>query len=342
MTELKVLVVGSVSQSPFIKTDVDIISQFAKVSVVDIIGSLNKNKKVYQYLSLIKTILFGILPKSIMNDVIYVWFADVPAFVCLLCARLFKKKLIVVIGGYEVCNMPEINYGLQKEDNLRSKISRYVMKHADCCIVPSSSYALRTAGWKEYVSLDKLFVIPTCIKIKYPDEIYKENSIVMVGSATSRDYLLKGIPMYNEIAGKVGAHCYLIGDYDEDIKSKYSRIIYLGRKNHDDVIKIMSQSKIYCQLSYTESFGVSILEAMSVGCIPVVTNVDNLGDIVYTGSVVSLCTNNIDVMIEQINRTFLPLNYSIYSDTLINDARTDILEICRIRKYGLKSLMGVT
>jgi hypothetical protein len=38
MTELKVLVVGSVSQSPFIKTDVDIISQFAKVSVVDIIG----------------------------------------------------------------------------------------------------------------------------------------------------------------------------------------------------------------------------------------------------------------------------------------------------------------
>lgn len=337
---MKVLVVGSVSQSPFIKSDVDLISQFAKVRVVDIIGSLNKNKKVYQYLLLIKTILFGILPKTIASDVIYIWFADIPAFICLVLARLFRKKIIVVIGGYEVCNMPEINYGLQKEDNLRSKLSRYVMKYADCCIVPSKSYALRTAC--KYVPSDKLFIIPTYIKINYPNEIFKEKSIVMVASATSRDYLLKGIPMYNELASRVGAHCYLIGDYDEDIKNKYSKIIYLGRKNHEDVIKIMSQSKIYCQLSYTESFGVSILEAMSVGCIPVVTDVDNLSDIVYTSSFVGLATNNIDVMVDQINRTFLPLDYFVYGDILINNARTDILEIYKWRKEGLKKLMGVT
>ena len=46
------------------------------------------------------------------------------------------------------------------------------------------------------------------------------------------------------------------------------------------------KAKVYCQISVSESFGVSLLEAMACGCIPVVTDVDAMPMIVGASGVV--------------------------------------------------------
>jgi len=41
-------------------------------------------------------------------DVTFSWFADVHAFVAVLFSKMFRKKSIVVVGGYEVAKVLEI------------------------------------------------------------------------------------------------------------------------------------------------------------------------------------------------------------------------------------------
>ncbi|MCA1760486.1 MAG: glycosyltransferase, partial [Bacteroidales bacterium] len=50
--------------------------------------------------------------------------------------------------------------------------------------------------------------------------------------------------------------------------------------NHEELEVYYKKAKVYCQFSRSESFGVAIVEAMNFGCIPVVTNVGGMPEIV--------------------------------------------------------------
>ena len=176
--------------------------------------------------------------------------------------------------------MPEINYGFQRL-LLRGFIVRWVLKNATSIVVPSRSYA------KKVTDLIKLpsHVIPLCSKPYYNalDE-EKTKSVVMVANQylDRADYIsLKGIATYDNVAKHLtGIPFYLIGRTDPEIKEMFSHLIYLGELNHDELIKTLAKSKVYCQLSYTESFGVSLLESLQSGCIPVVSDKDGMKELV--------------------------------------------------------------
>jgi hypothetical protein len=276
MQNKKITVIGSISQSPFIQTDIDILSENYNVYPVNIYGNLVNTKlgRFNQYINLISTTLFNIIPTIYKSDIVYIWFGDVHALVPIITCKLLHKKSIVSIGGYEVSNMPEINYGMMRSPlSIRAKICKWVMHNADMCIAPSISYYIKSLPY-----VNSVLYSPDCIiNYQYNENIKKQNIILMVGSATHGNYLLKGIPLYNKIAGQLNIPCYLIGSYDEDIKNKYHNIKYLGSLSHNEVMQWMNKSKIYCQLSATESFGVSILESIINGCIPVTTCIDDVG-----------------------------------------------------------------
>ena len=54
----------------------------------------------------------------------------------------------------------------------------------------------------------------------------------------------------------------------------------IGFLPHDSLIEYYQKAKVYCQLSYRESFGVSLAEAMLCGCVPVVTSKAALPEVV--------------------------------------------------------------
>jgi len=304
MQNKKITVIGSISQSPFIQTDIDILSDDYIVYPINIYGSLGSTRshRIKQYLNLISINLFKIIPKILQSDVIYIWFADVHAVLPILIGKLLHKKSIVSIGGYEVSNIPEINYGMMRTPlSLRAKICKWVMKNADVCIVPSISYYIKS---RPYVNT--IVYAPNCItNYQYNENIDKRNRVIMVGSATQNTYLLKGIPLYNKIAGQINVPFYLIGTYDKNIKEQYNNIHYLGAMSHDNVLAGMNMSKVYCQLSITESFGVSILESMLNGCVPITTCVDDLSLLVnkcgYCSNDETILTNLIKSALESDN-----------------------------------------
>ncbi|HJH27253.1 MAG TPA: hypothetical protein C5S37_10935 [Methanophagales archaeon] len=45
-------------------------------------------------------------------DTIFLWFADVHAFVAVLVSRIFRRRSIVVVEGYEVAKVQEVKEGI--------------------------------------------------------------------------------------------------------------------------------------------------------------------------------------------------------------------------------------
>jgi glycosyltransferase involved in cell wall biosynthesis len=59
-----------------------------------------------------------------------------------------------------------------------------------------------------------------------------------------------------------------------------SNVKFTGYLNHGALLPYFHKAKVYCQLSAHESFGVALAEAMSCGCVPVVTRKYSLPEIV--------------------------------------------------------------
>src|ERR1700694_291946 len=76
------------------------------------------------------------------SDLVFCWFASWHSLMPLLIARTLDKPIIVVVGGYDVANVPEAGYGSQRA-GLRylmpRVVSRFVIRHATHLIVSSKS-----------------------------------------------------------------------------------------------------------------------------------------------------------------------------------------------------------
>lgn len=232
---------------------------------------------------LIKLFYIGIskiIPGIQKSDISLTWFVDYHTVFVIFFSKLFRKKSVVIVGGHEICNMPEINYGYQRLF-FRGFFVRWVLKNATCIVVPSRSYSEKVLNLIQLPS----HVVPLCSE---PDKFAlneeKIKSVVMVANQylNKEDYVsLKGIATYDKVAKKLPEYpFYLIGRTNPQIREIFPNLIYLGEMNHDKLVKTLARSKVYCQLSFTESFGVSLLESIQSGCIPVVTDKDGMKELV--------------------------------------------------------------
>ena len=64
------------------------------------------------------------------------------------------------------------------------------------------------------------------------------------------------------------------------LKEINPKLIFTGQLSHEKVIKFLLSAKVYCQLSFIESFGISVAESMVCRCIPVVTKKGGIPEIV--------------------------------------------------------------
>jgi len=252
-------------KSPFILQDLELLQKYYHVKVIN--------------LNILQTGRFGfimnifpILAKVIINvhniDVIYIWFADVHAFPLVVLSKLFRKKSVMTVGGWEVAKYPEINYGNQL-NIFKGALTRWCLRNVNVVLVPSQAYKIVT---KSIEPVSTVCVIPNAINkllCEYPLPV-KTNKIVTALCTLQCTSVLKGIPVFEAASKLVPYEC----------------IVYEALK-HDKLMERLRWAKVYCQLSYTESFGVTNLEAMACGCVPIVTDRDALPEIIGdTGIVV--------------------------------------------------------
>ncbi|ELJ8716831.1 glycosyltransferase [Vibrio cholerae] len=107
-------------------------------------------------------------------------------------------------------------------------------------------------------------------KFFVPDPITRLNSVAFVG----RDHPNKNLDLFLKVArefheNKQSISFFVAGELSESRLKEYSynNVTFLGRVN--DVKSVYQNAKVYVCTSYTESFGLTLIEASLCGCVVV-------------------------------------------------------------------------
>lgn len=220
-----------------------------------------------------------ILKGVIWSDLTFSWFADTHAFWAVLLSKMFKKKSIVVVGGFEVAKVPEINYGMMRSP-LSARRVRYVLENADKVLAVSEFNKNETLKYTSSKNVKLVYNAVDCNKFK-PNGKKDNNLVITVGSKIK----LKGLDIFIESARLLPRRKFMIIGLPEDVinylkPSKPANVEFVGLVPHEYVLRYYQKAKVYCQLSCRESFGMALAEAMACECVPVATNNAALPEVV--------------------------------------------------------------
>jgi len=234
------------------------------------------------------------MKKVFWADTIFVWFGSYHALLPFLLGRLLGRKCVIVASGYDVANMPEINYGNMRP-GIRRIMGRFIFRLADKVFAVSD--------FTRNEAIHNVGVLPTKIVTIYHgidatdfthyNPGVKENIVVTVG-AIDRDRLtIKGLLNFVKVAVAMPEVRFILiggcidGSIEELKQIAPHNLEFAGAMYGDDLIQQLQRAKVYVQASAYESFGMAVAEAMLCGCIPVVTERGALPEVVgETGYIV--------------------------------------------------------
>ncbi|MFH0779074.1 MAG: glycosyltransferase [Candidatus Eisenbacteria bacterium] len=214
-------------------------------------------------------------------DVFFCWLGNTSTFVATLFARAYRKRCIVIAGGDDVVNLPEIKYGAMRpgvRNVLRRTLCRLALRSADRVLAVSRATrkdAIENAG----VSAGKIFVMYHGFDVNGPvDFSEKARSLVITVGEVKRDNLeRKGLRIFVESARHVPEATFVVvGRWVDKSVERLMRIaspnvFFTGYVPDSELRAYLERAKVYVQISAHEGFGCSLAEAMSCGCVPVVT-----------------------------------------------------------------------
>jgi glycosyltransferase involved in cell wall biosynthesis len=231
------------------------------------------------------------LPRFILNtlrslrksDVVFCWFANAESLLPILFGRILQKKVIVVAGGYESANEPSINYGSFAHP-LKRFIVSFIFNHADTVLAVSDFIQQEILSCTHPRRIITVYNGVDIVKFS-PGNGQKEDIILTVARVDKLNTSLKGLRIFAEAAKDLPHFkAVIISPTEEPWRRELLKINpslqFTGGLAHDDLVPWYKKTKIYCQLSYRESFGLALVEAMSCGCIPVTTDRGALPEVI--------------------------------------------------------------
>jgi len=249
-------------KSPFIKQNLSLLQEGNDVSVFDLSEHASSFSQVPAYIM----DTFGERSRVKASDVVWLWFADYPAIPFVIMAKVFRKPIVVNVGGWEVYAAPDIGYGNQLSI-VRGAATRWTLRNATVAICMSEVYKRIIEKVEPPADVR---VISGWIDTDLCSEPLPQNKHGVVTAYCSYNLAetIKGIPTFMEATRGMDA-------------------TVLKDVPHKTLMEAFQHAKVYCQLSYTESFGISLVEAMACGCVPVVSDRGALPEVVGdTGSIV--------------------------------------------------------
>ncbi len=229
-----------------------------------------------------------IIPKC---EVIYIWFADYHSFIPVLFGKIFGKKTVVVVGGYDAVHIPMIDFGVFRRNDIRAFCARYSLSRAnfvfpvDESLVEDVNYFADPSGIgisigiKHFVKhiRGKIVVIPT----GYDPEKWKNKcnkktqTVVTIGGASDEQtYRRKGLDFLIEAAKYIpDKEIHIIGLHgkmEQVAKSAApENVVFHGYVDCNKLPELISRHKVFAQFSLSEGLPNTLCEAMLCECIPV-------------------------------------------------------------------------
>lgn len=227
-------------------------------------------------------------PLAIFNavrraDLVFCWFASWHSLFPALFARLLGKPCIVVVGGYDTANVPEAGYGSQR-GGMRRRIVQAIVR-ASTHFITNSESAKREAMTNAGIPVEKITVIYHGVDPIPAGEAEREKIALTVGGVWRENLRRKGLLPFVEAAAHLPDWTFVVVGkwYDgiDELKAASGANVELtGFLDDAALADWYRRASVYVQASLHEGFGMSMAEAMSAGCIPVVTNVGAIPEVV--------------------------------------------------------------
>ena len=227
--------------------------------------------------------ILNIIKSVFKSDVSFVWFGSLHAFITVFFTKLFRKKSIVVAGGFETMYIPEINSGMMGRPLLKY-IPKLTFRFANVVLAVSEftkNQVLKNAKPMNIMVLYNGFDI----KRFYPSG-EKEDIAIMVAEISKSNLGYKRLKTFIETAKLlpdlkfilIGPYLDSTIDYLKSIAPK--NIEFTNFLQYEELLPYYQIAKVYVQISAVESFGCALSEAMLCECVPVVTNRGALPEVV--------------------------------------------------------------
>lgn len=219
-------------------------------------------------------------------DLVFGWFASWHTFWPVTLAWLMRKPAVVVIGGYDTANLPEIPYGIQGRGVMRL-VSRWVMRRATR-LLANSSYSREEAAANAGVDPGRVTVVHHGVPDPFGElpPPARERVALTVGIVDRRNIVRKGLGAFVRAAAHLPDVSFVLagrwddGAADELRAAATPNVTLTGWTEQDLLNDHYRRASVYVQASAHEGFGLSVAEGMLAGCIPVTTRAGALPEVV--------------------------------------------------------------
>lgn len=221
--------------------------------------------------------ILKIIGHALKTELFFVWFASVYSAIIVFISRLFNKKSVIVIGGVDVADYKEINYGIWL-NWWKSLFVGYAIRNADK-ILAVDPFLMDEAKRLAKYDGSNLVYIPT----GYDPEQWqagteKEKFVLSVGMCENKwRFIKKGFNDLIEVAKILPEVKFVVVGFTKNFLDQIKNILpknleALTSLRKEELLKYYQRAKVYCQLSFTEGLPNALCEAMLCECVPVGTN----------------------------------------------------------------------
>jgi glycosyltransferase involved in cell wall biosynthesis len=218
-------------------------------------------------------------------DLVFGWFASWHTFLPITLAWLLRKPSLLIVGGFDTANMPDIAYGHQR-GGLRRQASRWVMRRAGR-LVTNSDYSLSEIERNTPIPPERVTVIHHGVPDPFGEPLLEREPVALtVGAIDHTTLVQKGqIPFVQAAAELPDVAFVFAGRWLDDSVERLramapANVEFTGWLSDEELRERYRRAAVYVQASRHEGFGLAVAEAMLAGCVPVVLNATAMPEVV--------------------------------------------------------------
>jgi glycosyltransferase involved in cell wall biosynthesis len=231
--------------------------------------------------------LLKVVPAVLRADLVFGWFASWHTFVPITLAWLLRKPSVQIVGGFDTANMPDIGYGYQ-QGGFRRWASRWIMRRARR-LVTNSNYSRSEIAANTPIPPERVTVVHHGVPDPFgplADGEARERTALTVGHLVKTTLMQKGHQPFVEAARHLpDVRFVFVGKWHDDAIEHLralapENVEFTGWLSDAELESLYRRAAVYVQASRHEGFGLAVAEAMLAGCIPVVTDVTAMPEVV--------------------------------------------------------------
>lgn len=219
-------------------------------------------------------------------DLVIAWFASWHSLPAFLVAAMRGIPRLLITGGYDVANVPEVNYGL-RQGGIPYLMSDIVFRLTSIAVANSST-AYRETVQNTPLKASQVKTILHGVPKNSIFEIaeHKDNIALTVAVLKKLSVIRKGVVEFIKAAEYLPDMDFIVVGKPGDDYIDYLRQIappnvqFTGFLSDEDLAKLRQRAKVYVQASYHEGFGLALAESMLARAIPVVSRNGSIPEVV--------------------------------------------------------------